>query len=833
MQAQAASRTETRAVSSATSVEVVETLLKAGLGCITFMRDLLPQDNFQESQLTTAEDGMSYSSSSFSTPDKRNASGFKIMTMSRGYTDEADRILNYLEYGIFDALRKQYLRSFIFAIYLDNNDPNNIVEAYTFNFQYHPVAGTNETVPVMTLEDKLNKTSLRDNPIAQAAKNGKVPTLKDVKRSLKHLLKTLITSMTQMDVLPKRRYASFKLFYTDDTPADYEPPHFKPGDFEKDKWYFMTHDLDEVPDTWSVGKLDSGYHSVSVNVSSIATFLPSSTDHENAPFAGTTQHNRATGAFGGFTLTPAEEAVNRAEQTAKQLEDAENRNIVWSAEPFDADLDADADGDDDPDYVKPPGGSFVQPPMIAIGIRNEEGVIEAIATQGQNQDQNEMEVDQGETHFFGVTQSVPTGLKELSKVVPATSFLEQTQIVDDPQDRDPNSSPANTPTIIRPTTARRPILSPLPSSSPRADGDIDTQMERLALGNATVDDSEMLDLETQIEPAQIQETQTFDPIESFGSDLPIQDDIRPEALSRTLQKKDRAPTEVVECECGIPNEDESCACEGGCGRWYHIWCMGYHSEDDPRLPGEFTCLDCRLHADPSWDLIKVDIYPTIMSNLKELALFRRAIKVVENQGSDTAMKFAKPMGNEGLVPFFSHRLMVAFPGCDNALARQLWKRLETEEFIVEQVTTIDDIGFKESRSRTKTKGKGKQTKQRRNIQKQTYIFNRNSKKTKKYADYFNPDPEVEGRLLGVPQTKAMVKARNLPAVPQAPLPDLPSVSSAASFPQTQTVADTSQTQDDTQMIADLKRPGGPCGDDDPRPKKKVKISVATPIDLAE
>lgn len=59
----------------------------------------------------------------------------------------------------------------------------------------------------------------------------------------------------------ERRYASFKLFYTDKTPSDYEPPHFQAGDVEKDKWYFMTHDLDEVPDRWSVGKLDTGHHS--------------------------------------------------------------------------------------------------------------------------------------------------------------------------------------------------------------------------------------------------------------------------------------------------------------------------------------------------------------------------------------------------------------------------------------------------------------------------------------------------------------------------------------------------------------------------------------------
>lgn len=60
--------------------------------------------------------------------------------MTRGYSNEADKMLNYLvrggaayrhrchlnqflfhrrqENGIFDALGKQYLRSFIFAIYL-------------------------------------------------------------------------------------------------------------------------------------------------------------------------------------------------------------------------------------------------------------------------------------------------------------------------------------------------------------------------------------------------------------------------------------------------------------------------------------------------------------------------------------------------------------------------------------------------------------------------------------------------------------------------------------------------------------------------------------------
>jgi hypothetical protein len=66
--------------------------------------------------------------------------------------------------------------------------------------------------------------------------------------------------------IPERRFAAFKLFYTDETPAEYEPPHFQAGDAAKDKWFFMTHDLDEVPDKWSMGQLNTGHHSCVSNI---------------------------------------------------------------------------------------------------------------------------------------------------------------------------------------------------------------------------------------------------------------------------------------------------------------------------------------------------------------------------------------------------------------------------------------------------------------------------------------------------------------------------------------------------------------------------------------
>ncbi|KAL9715344.1 hypothetical protein Ac2012v2_002008 [Leucoagaricus gongylophorus] len=177
-------------ISHTQSLAVVQTLLRAGLGCITFLRNLLPDENFSESHFTTSDDSTP-SSSQTSGPSangsKQRISGFKIMTMARGYSDEADRLLDYLEHGIFDALEKRYLRSFIFGIYLDSKDPTNIVEAYTFNFRYHRLPGTDSIVPIMTLGEDLPRLSsdIHDDPVTEATKKGLNPTLRDVKKSVK------------------------------------------------------------------------------------------------------------------------------------------------------------------------------------------------------------------------------------------------------------------------------------------------------------------------------------------------------------------------------------------------------------------------------------------------------------------------------------------------------------------------------------------------------------------------------------------------------------------------------------------------------------------------
>ncbi|KAJ7217029.1 HORMA domain-containing protein [Mycena pura] len=794
MQAQG-TRTEA-ATTSSQSLVVIQTLLKASLGCISFLRDLLPSDNFTDSYFTSSSDDSLLSQSSDanhsvdSTRSKgRNSTGFKIMSI---LFDETVQLKNHgQEYGIFDALQKR------------------IVEAYTFNFHYHKVPGTDAVVPVMSLGEN-TKQSAKD-PVTQAAKSGKAPTLKDVKKSV------------------KRRFAAFKLFYTDETPAEYEPPHFQAGDAQKDKWYFMTHDMEEVPDNWKMGRVDTGHHafgftsfaasifltfdnSVNLSVASIATYLPSSTEDDHATFTGTTTRTAVPP-----TLTPVEEASVRAEQAAKQLADADSRNIVWSADTAVEGDDIDADGEDDEgnygnEIWNTDGTSRTEDGLVPIGIRNEEGSIEPLS------------IDVEEAHFGGVSQNVPTRLYDLNAQKKLdNSDIEKTQSLPDPFGAGQDSRPSSRNESLPP--------SDLPSSSTIADrGDVDAQididtqrLQHLALDNAISEDSEMLDMETQVSPAE-----SVDPIQSF-EDTAMDDRIEEDAPTpKPVQKKKKnVEDRGLQCECDVVIEDQMCFCED-CGRWYHIC---FHSTKDGRIPEEFVCFDCRLRADNSWELIKVDLYPKMLSKFKDLALFRRAIKVVETYNPQIVADFGKIVGKLRQYPRSTALQTIGERRSFHFVALRSLKVSDsstTPGFIVELTLEMDDLGFVEPRSKAKGKSKGKQAKQRKNVQKSKYTFNRACLLTAQYTDYF--ERSIESRLLDLPQKKAAVKAR-----PDAPVP----VGDTLSFPPMATVEGT-QTQEETQLmdvppqmalasVLSKRR----SSNDGTRPKKKVKVSIAPAVDLAE
>lgn len=133
-----------------------------------------------------------------------------------------------------------------------------------------------------------------------------------------------------------------------------------------------------------------------MSVTSIASYLPSSTEHDDATFSGTTS------VPGRLSLTPCQEATACRDQAEKQLEDAENRNVVWPAEDC-LECDPDAYGDDDPDYLRQPDGSYVKKDEIApIGYRNKEGNVDPIELQ-----------EHPEARFEGVLENAPRYLHEI------------------------------------------------------------------------------------------------------------------------------------------------------------------------------------------------------------------------------------------------------------------------------------------------------------------------------------------------------------------------------------------------------------------------------------
>ena len=133
----------------------------------------------------------------------------------------------------------------------------------------------------------------------------------------------------------------------------------------------------------------------------MVSYLPSRTERDNAIFTGTAN----VGAHGA-PPSSSDELFKFSKEAEVHEEDAQTRNLVWSAE---ADLelgDADAEGEDDPgDLVQGPDGVYVsRSTLVPVGLRNENGDIEPVPR------------DESRTptaHFQGIKEPVMTRLQEI------------------------------------------------------------------------------------------------------------------------------------------------------------------------------------------------------------------------------------------------------------------------------------------------------------------------------------------------------------------------------------------------------------------------------------
>ncbi|KAK2739734.1 DNA binding protein [Onygenales sp. PD_40] len=264
-QAQKEKQQQAQAIRQEQSLALVQIMLHASLGTLFYLREFLPMNCFADRdlvKLSKANSDVSYDDfvegnmpprTSGSTNMERRGQPLKVIVRDR--CPKADKLLDLLEDGIFDALEKNFLEAVQMTIFVEKDKPSQILESYTFTFKY--TGGPND------VNSRLASISLDATNTGCTAE---MKTLRTAQRGLEMIIRRLITLSAFLPILPSQRYMEIHLFYTDTSPPGYEPPGFKTA--EHDDLLFARNEL-WSRETQSCGAMDTGIHGVGLKVTSL------------------------------------------------------------------------------------------------------------------------------------------------------------------------------------------------------------------------------------------------------------------------------------------------------------------------------------------------------------------------------------------------------------------------------------------------------------------------------------------------------------------------------------------------------------------------------------
>ncbi|KAL4881940.1 HORMA domain-containing protein [Aspergillus karnatakaensis] len=263
------------------SLELVKIMLHVSFGTLFYLREFLPLQCFEERDLRQAQrqQRLSYREFISNETDPRQPNGANdgtvgrakksqpLQVIVRGSDPKADLIVDVLETGIFDALSKSVLEAVQLTIVTDQSAPDNVLESYTFSFRYNDGLGD--------LPKRLESLSVQpcgyvaDMKSAQTARVG-----------LEMIIRRLIALSAFLPTLPNKRSLGVHLFYTDDCPSDYDPPGFN-GSKDGTINYPLTEHWRR--ETQPCGKMESGFHTVGLKVTSLKWTGPEPEESEAIP----------------------------------------------------------------------------------------------------------------------------------------------------------------------------------------------------------------------------------------------------------------------------------------------------------------------------------------------------------------------------------------------------------------------------------------------------------------------------------------------------------------------------------------------------------------------
>ena len=213
-------RQTTDTINETQSLSMVCNILRSSLSSICYLRYLFPEENFREAQIA----------------------GVKVKALVPEGNSEVATLVHWLDDGVVDALKKHYLRAMVFSIFSRYNDPESLLESYTFKFSYPS-------------DDQISVALQTEGP------KGKEMTKEQVQVAWCTMIRTLITVSHTLPPLPSERHLAIRLFYYDCTPPDYQPPGFVNADNTPGFVFEEENETVEIG-----GQVSTKHHTVSVRL---------------------------------------------------------------------------------------------------------------------------------------------------------------------------------------------------------------------------------------------------------------------------------------------------------------------------------------------------------------------------------------------------------------------------------------------------------------------------------------------------------------------------------------------------------------------------------------
>lgn len=220
------------------SQKLIQTMLTMSFGCVAFLRGLFPDDSFVDQRFVPNKFESDYDPKD---PKNKNDS-IRVKTLVRRKSSQADLFLDWIDKGAVDAIRKGYLKSLSFSVFLDEKHPNDLHEVYTFFFDYK-----NEG-----LQFSIN--SQESEPIS----------LLDSRKMLQQLMKRFIIITQSLEPLPEQKYMSMRMLFNETCPKEYQPPFFM--DASSEPLALLKAPRDSSIEKYSAGTVGTSFHNVQLKV---------------------------------------------------------------------------------------------------------------------------------------------------------------------------------------------------------------------------------------------------------------------------------------------------------------------------------------------------------------------------------------------------------------------------------------------------------------------------------------------------------------------------------------------------------------------------------------